>query len=63
MKTGSAIFWLIVDSLIEAIWMLDEQTTAILSPQTSVQSSEVILQVVLLEAAPDSLRAKLVRVQ
>lgn len=60
---GGLIGWLIVDPLTGAMWTLDEQTTATLSPQTSLQNSEATLQVVLLEAVPDSLRAKLVKVQ
>lgn len=60
---GGIIGWLIVDPLTGAMWTLDEQTTATLSPQTSLQNSAATLQVVLLNVVPDSLRSKMVRIQ
>lgn len=60
---GGLVGWLIVDPLTGAMWTLDEQTTATLSPQTSRQDSTATLQVVLLDVVPDSLRSKIVRIQ
>lgn len=60
---GGLIGYLIVDPLTGAMWTLEEQTTATLSPQTSLQDSTATMQVVLLDAVPDSLRSKMVRIQ
>ncbi|NOT54409.1 MAG: hypothetical protein HOP18_07380 [Deltaproteobacteria bacterium] len=60
---GGLIGWLIVDPLTGAMWTLDEQTTATLSPQTSLQDSPATLQVVLLDVVPDSLRARMIKVR
>ena len=60
---GGLIGWLIVDPLTGAMWTLPDETTATLSPQMSMQHSDVSMQVVLLDDVPNSLRSKMVRVQ
>jgi hypothetical protein len=60
---GGLIGWLIVDPLTGAMWTLQEETSATLSPQTSMQKSDASVQVVSIDEVPDSLRSKMIRVQ
>ena len=60
---GGLIGWLIVDPLTGAMWTLEEQTTATLSAQTSQWDARATLQIVLLEAVPESVRSRMIRIQ
>ena len=59
---GGLIGWLIVDPLTGAMWTLDKEVNAVLSPQTSSSVNKGNLKIVLINDVPIAFREKMVRI-
>ena len=60
---GGLIGWIIVDPLTGAMWKLEEEVSATLTPQTSsLNTEEQSFKIVSLEDVPENLRDKMIKI-